>query len=148
MANKPVPMYTTTLSTWRDVMHTFCPAMYRACGEAQKASDGFKFPSNDSSFLTGNGGGLHFWTDLDDAVAFTRSMDYDYFYAIPRVMDAVEMQWDRDWVSLNYRPTHTVPTLILRVEGYSGARFVRDELVVPGVHDTLYRPRWIIRIML
>ena len=93
--------------------------MYRLDPGAEPAA-GFTFPPNDKPYFTGRGG-LHFWFNLDDAIAYVNHNSENRFYACPQVQVGVEVEWQREWMSAAYAPSHTVPTLVLGVQGYCRA---------------------------
>lgn len=53
------------------------------------------------------------------------------------------IRWSRELMKLQIQ--HTVPTLILQVDGYSILK-KRDEIIIPGKPGTLYNPDIIERI--
>ncbi len=132
------------LSVWRDTLHMFPPVMYRVDDDAD-VNMGFRFPANDKPYFTGRGG-LHFWVDLEDAVAFARGTSATRMYGCPRIQVLNVVPWQREWMSSAHSPTHTVPTMVLGVDGYNAPRRVRNEIVVPGTHDSVLSLDWVVCI--
>ena len=98
---------------------------------------GFPFPASDTHYFTGLGG-LHFWVELEDAVAYATENSMNHSFACERVQEEVVLLWSRELMAA--QQVHVVPTLVQQVWGYSAPREMRDELVVPGVPPAVYRP--------
>ena len=62
----------------------------------------------------------------------------DHFWACPRAAVIDVVTWTREL--MQWQAVLEVTTMVLQVEGYPGPRARRDEIVVPGVPGTVYRP--------
>ena len=101
-----------------------------------RSKQGFPFPAVTTVYFTGSGG-LHFWVELADAVAYTRENGLSHFFACPRILENAHFQWSRDF--MDEQRVHVVPTLVMGVDGYPSPRKMRDELVLPGYPPMIYR---------
>jgi hypothetical protein len=98
---------------------------------------GFPFPPRNTTYFTG-AGGLHFWVELTDAIAYTTENSLDHFFACPRVVEEAVVTWSREL--MDNQMVHPVPTLVLYVDGYSAPYCMRNELVFPGSPPSIYKP--------
>ena len=134
------------IDTWKSVAANYPCMMFRVDLNDAKQVGGFVFPAEDKPYFTG-AGGLHFWADIDDAVAYAvDDICVDHIYACPMIDGALVVHWTRELMA--QQKTHTKPTLVLGVTGYNGARRMRNEVVLPGVKGSVYAPSTIIRIII
>ena len=109
-----------------------------------RSHSGFPYPPLDTVYYTGSGG-LHFWVELADAVAYTKENNLHHFFASPRVPEQAVIPWSREL--MREQPVHLVPTLVLSVGGYSAPRRMRNELVLPGRPPLIYTPSLVMIIV-
>jgi hypothetical protein len=124
-----------SVKDWKPTPGTY---MYRVdCHNQFAEHGGFVFPPQETPYFTG-AGGLHFWVDIEDAIAYTLENNMDHFWACPRVHVVDVINWTREL--MQQQAVLTVPTLVLQVDGYNAPRSRRDELVMPGVPGSVYSP--------
>lgn len=107
--------------------------------------NGFCFPPDTTCYFTGSGG-LHFYANLEDALAYASETCTSYLYATPLVQIDVDLLWSRELMEQQNK--HSQATLVRGVAYYGTKRVSRDEIVIPGQAGSVFQPECLFKITL